>query len=77
MAALQRGEDVKKHDRGGSHACLWKEQGQGVRASCPDGHSIAVISAESGQVLQLLGRITLASYSDRLKASGDSCSGKD
>lgn len=53
--------------------CLWKGQGQGLRrASCPAGHSIAVISAESGQVLQLLDRIfTLASYTDHLKASGD------
>lgn len=51
---------------------LWKGQGQGLRASCPAGHSFAVISAESGQVLQLLDRrFTLASYTDHLKASGD------
>lgn len=58
--------------------CLWKEQGQGVRARCPVRHSITVIPAESGQVLQLLGRrFTLASYTDHLKASSDNCSGKD
>lgn len=40
---------------------LWKlcapleREGSGVGASCHAGHSFAVISAESGQVLQLLG----------------------
>lgn len=68
----------EKHNRCGSNVCVWKGQGQRVRARCPARHSIAVISAESGQVLQLLGRgITLASYTDHLKASGHNCSGKD
>lgn len=52
--------------------------GQGVEASCPTGHLVAVISLESGQVLQLLGRrFSLASCTDHLKAFGDNGIGKD